>query len=119
MVPFQNSFEKNKIVLLKKNKRQHEKVKEDKSNAHIYPNYLRIKCHYNYLIKYLYIIFLFIFIKIVNSQIRQINSYLKYSEITLKINGYGEKQVIDTDFCPDYIYINDDGENNRLNPQNI
>ena len=43
MVPFQNGFEKNKTVLLKKNKRQHEKVKENKIDAHIYPNYLRIK----------------------------------------------------------------------------
>ena len=59
-------------------------------------------------------------IEIVNP-LRQFQLYLQNSEITLTINGIGEQSILFygySDICPDYIYLNDDAENNIKNIDN-
>ena len=79
---------------------------------------IKMKNGNNIIINYFIVISILLSaIEIVNP-LRQFQLYLQNSEITLKINGIGQQFILNSDICPDYIYLNDDAENNIKNTDN-
>ena len=75
----------------------------------------------NMIINYFIVISILLSVIEIVNPLRQFQLYLQNSEITLTINGIGEQYILnygDSDICPDYIYLNDDEENNIKNTDN-
>ena len=113
-----DSIQKSILPLLTKVNGKRKILNKRNKNIYSISHYLEIQKSYKPIIKNIQIIFVFfIIIKIINPQIRKIQSYSTLPEITLKINGIGIQKILgSSDRCPNYIYLNDDASNNLLNP---
>ena len=75
----------------------------------------------NMIINYFIVISILLSVIEIVNPLRQFQLYLQNSEITLTINGIGEQYILYygySDIFPDYIYLNDDEENNIKNTDN-
>ena len=106
------------IYLMANGEIENKIIRDNNSKNSRIPNISKIRNGFNIKMKKIQIIIFFIYIlRIVFSK----QLYLKYSEITLKVSGSGEFPIFnqgEPNRCPDYIYLNEDQENNMLNTDN-
>ena len=118
MDPIQKISFRSKLPLLTKVNGKRKILNKRNKNIYSISHYLEIQKSYKPIIKNIQIIFVFfIIIKIINPQIRKIQSFSALPEITLKINGIGIQKILGYSYhCPNYIYLNNNVSNNLLKP---